>query len=397
MLAGVLLCAASASAQTATQGWYGLEHRPGTTLTDEGNKVDWYKDGLGIYVAVAGYVTEASGAKRLAVFRYDVQELGPGGELVWQQPADRAFYFPPLTVINPVGDNRATSITVDRSTNTVYVTGYTNYRVNGTLDTHLNYITLKLDSDLVGIHWQPEPGSPWVPGVRVYAAPQGLHDKAVAVALNSSTSTGDVYVTGTSQRAVADVPVQLDILTLKYDAANGSLSNTWPAVGTHPQGVRRWSRPGVNGPDIPIGLSIVSIFGNQGGETFCYVGGTSDTGTSTANNYVALGYDTDAVAGIPSGPNTFWEGHYDGGLNDVAAGIVAHPTFVHPVFMTGWSARPCAGGGGGAASMSSASPSNIDYATVRFESNVGPNPVWIQYFGNDCRACPIHSWKWMAA
>ncbi len=366
---GSLLLAAAAAAQV-THGWWGLEHRSGAgAVTDEGFKVatDVHSDGLGDhpYTYVAGYVTEASGATRLAVYRYDALELGPFGQSKWQQPADKVFFFPPLTT-TAVGDNRATAITIDTDADTIYVAGYTRYKADLTVDTAANYVVCKLDFDLLGelITW-PNTGAG--AGVRIFDPSPGQDDKAVGVAVY--VPTDEVFVTGSSKKACGgeSPPVAHDIVTIRLTSL-GALSAAWPTVGAQPQGVRRWSRPNVCGDDTPVGVGVASINDVEGGDAgiWCFVGGTTATATTSANNFIALAYDGNAIV-AGSANNTFWEREHDGGLDDVCTAMavqVQDGGEVGYVFLTGYSVRS-----GGGAMMMSPTPADTDYASVLWDDN----------------------------
>ncbi|MCH7905452.1 MAG: SBBP repeat-containing protein [Armatimonadetes bacterium] len=202
------------------------------------------------------------------------------------------------------------AIAVDDGGN-VYVTGY-----SFGLDTRTDYATIKYDSSGNQL-WEMR-----------YNGPIDGNDTAVAIALDSS---GNVYVTGTSEVEQTPMVTGRDYATIKYDTDGNQL----------------WVRHYDNGSDFATAIAVDDA-GNV------YVTGRS---SGTGFDYLTVKYDTDG--------NQLWEARYDGPVigssNDHATAIVLDSA--GNVYVTG---------------NSEGIGSGFDYATIKYDTN--GNELWVRRF-----------------
>ncbi len=194
-------------------------------------------------IYVTGYSTGVNSGMDLTTRKYS-----NSGSILWT-----SIYND--TAIN--SDDRAFGIVVDADGNS-YVTGYTTADTNGRTD----YLTLKYSSSGQTI-WK-----------NTYNGTGNYQDTAMAICLAKHSE--HVFVTGGSSRDT--IPGKMDIMTLRYDIANGELVDSSRYNG------------GSNRNDI--GNSIAS---DTAGNIF--VGGFSDS-TGNSNDFLAMKYLGGVLIGI---------------------------------------------------------------------------------------------------
>ncbi len=274
------------------QAWVSLYNGPG-------NGRDAAK---AIAVDSAGnvYVTGASYGVSATDYDYATVKYDAGGHQAWV-----ARYNGPGNSVD-----EAHAIAVDSAGN-VYVTGTS----HGGSATDYDYATIKYD---------PNGNQLWVAR---YNGPGSASDDASAIAVDAA---GSVYVTGHSVSAYP-IPTY-DIATIKYDA------------GGHQLWVARYDGP-VNDNDSANAI-VVDSTGNV------YVAGSSNGGAS-GFDYITIKYN--------AGGSQLWAARYDGpgSGNDYATGLAVDKS--GNVYVTG-------GSFGGSAT-------NLDYATIKYDPN--GNQVWV--------------------
>ena len=148
------------------------------------------------YVYVTGYQTTANGATVFATHKYFAVN-GPG---VVPPIFSATIPTDPTTA---VGTNKAVAMALDSTTGDIYITGEVYDVVNG----FQNYFTIKYDKLMV-IDW-----------FETYDTSAHLDDIPAGISFNERANV--VAVTGRS-RLLTD-----DILTLLYNASDGSSSALW--------------------------------------------------------------------------------------------------------------------------------------------------------------------------
>jgi hypothetical protein len=123
-----------------------------------------------------------------------------------------------------------------------------------------------------------------------------------------------VYITGNSYGGAT----QFDYATLKYHPGSGQLLGTV-----------RYSRPGVNGHDVPVAVRVTGGGTESGMAHPLYVFGHSYGGPTTLFDYMLVKYDADTLGEV--GTVT-----YDDARNETAVGMVLRGT---TVYVTGSSER----------------------------------------------------------
>ncbi|MCH7904229.1 MAG: SBBP repeat-containing protein [Armatimonadetes bacterium] len=222
------------------------------------------------------------------------------------------------------GSDTASVIAVDSAGN-VYVTGSS---VGS--GTHLDYATLKYDSDGNQLWERRYDGS--------YGGASNRPDFANALAVDSA---GNVYVTGDSYGSHSTLR---DYATLKYDS-DGNLLWT-----------RRYNGPG-SSTDQARAIAVDS-------EGNVYVTGNS-VGSGTGHDYATLKYDTDGIL--------LWESRYNGGGSGSDAAFALALDSAGNVYVTG----------------GTGSYPGRDYATLKYDTD--GNLLWARRYAGSGGAWDIAS------
>lgn len=228
------------------------------------------------------------------------------------------------------------------------------------------------DYDIVTIRYEADgsPSSAWPDvgagvGVRSYDGPAGGSDRAAALAVDP---VGGVVVTGRSEGS----GTQADFVTLRY-GADGAPSASWPDVGAG-AGIRRYDGS-ASGHDV---ARAIGVFGT---------GDVVVTGESTVvgsdRDFTTIRYASDgslaaAWPDLGAGVGIRRYG-FSGGSSDMATAIAIDA--LGRVYVTG----------------SSSSATNADFATIRYEADGTPSPLWPDVgFGPGVRRYngPGNSYDW---
>jgi hypothetical protein len=219
------------------------------------------------------------------------------------------------------GSDAAVAAAVDPVTGNVYVTGGS----YAGIFTGFDYATVAYDSN-GNLLWAKTYDGPVI-GHALYA-----NDRAVAIA--ADPSTGNVYVTGWSDRGIG---TPQDYATVAYDASGNQL---W---------VARYDGP-ANGVDLAAGYIAVDPSTGT-----VYVTGQSDGGSGTSDDYATVAYRA-------SDGHQLWVKRYDGpGNGDDSARAIAVDPSAGNVYVTG---------------ASSGSGTSLDYATVAYRASDG-HQLWV--------------------
>ncbi len=299
--------------------WAGIEFQPNVVGMDEVvDMVYWVDDPNNTplnpnddipYVFVTGYQTTVNGATIFATHKYFAIN-GPG--LV--QPI-LTRYWPP-TPATAVGTNKAVALAVNSQTGDLFVTGEADGGLNGQ-----DYWTIKYDH-LMNLKWS----------VR-YDSPAHLDDVPAAISFNVEADV--VAVTGRSRMATDD------IMTVLYNAADGTPSALW-AGNTHGLvGERRWD---IGGNETPVGVKVLDVV-VESVQVDVAVAGTAYSGNN--KDIVTLFYNGVNHTGALTGQRLF-----DLGGDDIATGfstkVVTGPvggyeSHLSMCFVTGSVDRPTSG------------------------------------------------------
>jgi hypothetical protein len=219
------------------------------------------------------------------------------------------------------GSDAAVAAAVDPVTGNVYVTGGS----YAGIFTGFDYATVAYDSN-GNLLWAKTYDGPVI-GHALYA-----NDRAVAIA--ADPSTGNVYVTGWSDRGIG---TPQDYATVAYDASGNQL---W---------VARYDGP-ANGVDLAAGYIAVDPSTGT-----VYVTGQSDGGSGTSDDYATVAYRA-------SDGHQLWVKRYDGPGNggDGAKFMAADPSTGN-IYVTGDSDGGIVTG--------------LDQATVAYDSS--GNELWV--------------------
>jgi len=242
--------------------WYSA-HWPSTgSITSYGMDIDLDSSS---YAYVVGYTTDFGTGWDGFLIKWD--DTTPGGPYkdtwVWSRTWDGG------------GDDYASAVVVNRTTNVIYVAGYS--FLGGNYD-----ITLRKYNSSGNLLWNRT----W---------DNSIHDQAYGIALDN---LGNIYISGTT-----NVSGSHDSVLIKYDAAGNYIWNT------------TW---GGSGDDVGYAVTTSSL-------GYIYIGGYTDSYGAVGTDTLLLKYDLNGLF--------YWNATWNGYNNDYGRGVVVDDS--ENIFITG--------------------------------------------------------------